>query len=419
MIAESLTAISEVISIAQKGADNLDNQDRKNLKNILGSPNSISKMAKGAFRMYPTIISASLVDDDNIFKIIKYLELQYGAFTLMSVGLDPTVVKGNTIGSHVNSVVGTESYDFNDTGHIEFVVDSEAELEPALKKVYEAGFDIYNFGVSTEAFKDDVSDDIEKYRKETGDKRRDSRAQNRIHDRYMNGKTPSGIGGATLDNKSGKSGTPTMIALKVFVEGHEHTINIGIKAVPHIVSNGELTAIFDYGLENSRRLHRVLQLTTGEISFFRDFILHMDRAKRDEKLYKKLGRHPWFKALEDRKGKSKFFSTISIAFKMMFGKGVNSPLPVCTIICTKEQMVSATGLNVRKVLFNTDKKITKILDRMMLLGIIIYDADAEAFTSHFSGLNEPMYYRMSELRSSTDDTLGETLKLMRDMLRKF
>ena len=87
---------------------------------------------------------------------------------------------------------------------------------------------------------------------------------------------------------------PTIIRAKFLVGEKDVEVPLAIKAFPHYIGKTEFEQLMDAAIEDRRILTRYIKLTTGEISFFKDFLFNMDRAKRDANLYKQFGRHPWY-----------------------------------------------------------------------------------------------------------------------------
>ena len=79
---------------------------------------------------------------------------------------------------------------------------------------------------------------------------------------------------------------PTVLHLKILVDGNENigkelSIVLAIKAVAHMVPSMDLrNALQDAIIENSFIL-KILRLTSGEISFIKDFVLNLKRIKKE------------------------------------------------------------------------------------------------------------------------------------------
>ena len=113
---------------------------------------------------------------------------------------------------------------------------------------------------------------------------------------------------------------PTMIELKLKLKGYESDfkIPIALKANPHFLRSDELAALFDSAIEDKRLLTRIVKLTSGEISFFKDFLFNIDRIKRDQKLYESFGQHPWYQQFMARKEKNRA-KRLGLILSSLFG----------------------------------------------------------------------------------------------------
>jgi len=99
-MAGAFSAILGAVSLASKATDNVD---ITSLARDLNNTKSITERARKSIFVYPVLFSSGMSDLDVDFKVSKFLELQYGIFTLLTVGLNPAVTNG-TIGDYLNSI---------------------------------------------------------------------------------------------------------------------------------------------------------------------------------------------------------------------------------------------------------------------------------------------------------------------------
>ena len=100
-----------------------------------------------------------------------------------------------------------------------------------------------------------------------------------------------GINGAVYDNDVKKANelVPTLLHIRIFpVDKSDSDANlqpidlvIGIKATIHPVSTEEMITNIARGIKNENKFFNFIRWTTGEISFFKDFVLSMNELKID------------------------------------------------------------------------------------------------------------------------------------------
>ena len=93
-------SILDLVGIASKAADNTD---ISSLANDLKNTQSISERARKSIFVYPVLFSSGMSDLDLDMDVTKFLEIQYGIFTMLTVGMNPTVEDGS-IHSYLNSI---------------------------------------------------------------------------------------------------------------------------------------------------------------------------------------------------------------------------------------------------------------------------------------------------------------------------
>ena len=93
-MAGAFSAILGAVSLASKATDNVD---ITSLARDLNNTKSITERARKSIFVYPVLFSSGMSDLETDFDVSKFLELQYGIFTMLTVGLNPAVSNG-TIG---------------------------------------------------------------------------------------------------------------------------------------------------------------------------------------------------------------------------------------------------------------------------------------------------------------------------------
>lgn len=430
-------------------------------KRLLGKVESIASMAKKSIMEYPVIVSYQLADSkDTVFKIVKTLELYYAQFTMMSAGLNP-VVQGRSVGAHLGRFAGedlkafaTENiggiilkdvYDISDIKNsinIPVNVSSNGKMELGYNITKASAEDLQKMEfLWNELIKNETVYKFVESKAKQGLEARDitSMGNEPVNvDNEINnfgasqpvGYNTTGTGDhidAAVPSKLVQdqfktflsSAHPTMVNITLYIGETNKSvcITLAVKAMPHFVGKEELDALFTAVFENQKKHFRWLQLKSGEISFFKDYILNMDRIAKDKKLYASLGRHPWYRRLLERKNKSIFQAILSILPVVKNFIIDKKTLPTCTLLVSATEM-AYSNLSFHYMLKN-GKHIKKIMDELMLLSLIVYDREAELIYFIFNGFTNPLIYRPEDLSSGkSSSTDSDYVKLMNQMLTK-
>lgn len=537
-----LDLASAVNKIAEIGDSNLTSTLSQ-----LNNTKSITERAKKALFIYPVLFSPGVTEIDLATKISKFLEIQYGIFTIMTVGLNPSVEDGN-ISNYLNSIA-TEGYEIDENikckiqnvnpDHVEiFYQDYQRENE-GIFDPYIAATEAYNpnyrhrkeaFGdyaekiAKADSAMDDMNkminstDDVDKNdfnsklsdfkdalndidhlnehqqkiysdfystasqfasgrvtqeeaqakaemnnAKSSGDKKRYEEAKKeydkiakeaRENDKFyretlkaikdkidktpivddLDGKNPLDISDETLTGRASiekydvikdlTKANPTMISLKVKIKGYDSdfVIPIGLKASPHFVNQEDLATLLDAAIEDKRVLTRIVRLTSGEISFFKDFLLGLDRIKRDQKLYARFGQHPWYQQFMQRK-EARGWKRLGIILSGLFSKlkGITSAtsnyLPTASLVLTTDELEKGAKMKYG-FLLKHEKILWDILIHLGLLCICIYNPELETCNFYFNGFKKPMLVPLSQMKSDKTDPNAELAKAFNTMLKR-
>ena len=420
-------------------------------KRLMGKVQSIASMAKKSIMEYPVIVSYQLADSkDTVYKIIKTLELYYAQFTMMSAGLNP-IVQGKSVGAHLGNFAGedwkyfaTENIggiilkDVCELSEIKATINIPVNVSHNGKKI---GFNIAKNSVEDIQAMETLWNELMK--NETVYKFVESKARQAmeaditslgsttfdgdpVYEDTTRGGDTKTIQGANVDSLMKESfkkflsaAHPTMVSISLYIgeTNREVKVSLAVKAMPHFVGKEELDALFTAVFENQKKHFRWLQLKSGEISFFKDFILNMDRIAKDKKLYASLGRHPWYRRLLEKKNRSIFqaiLSLIPVVKNMLVDK---KTLPTCSLLVSASE-IAYSNLSFHYMLKN-GKHIKKIMDELMLLSLIVFDVEADLVYFIFNGFNNPLIYRPEDLSSGKSNTSdADYVKLMNQMLTK-
>ena len=144
---------------------------------------------------------------------------------------------------------------------------------------------------------------------------------------------------------------------------------VGIKCIMHPVKTNDMVINMVNACRNDNKVFNFLRWTTGEISFFKDFLLNMEEIKTDVTAYR-TGSSPWWSALKRRKSLSRMKDS------MFIGKKI---LPNATIVISAEEVEfikSEYGFDLYNPIF-----FNKIMNSYFLLGFVIVDSSAQI--AHF------------------------------------
>jgi hypothetical protein len=446
-------------SVKKQGAEGTDKPTvTKTMNDVMFLANmkqrvlSISEKARKSVFVYPVIMSSSLQDVDSAIAISKYLEVQYGIFTLITAGINP--VPGSDAISQYLSVMSAEdghkttilndqdaekialeimenakesfreyipSKKYNGSPRLGKYIKGTEAIEPTGNTGNKYDSDLgkrvayyEQFGWDDPDAKSDSSEIIRrKYYEATNWQDPDAAIDSdpKIREAYKNYSGNSLAVRQTMntfaDGIEKYKANPTIINLKISlgIQGGDTMIPIAVKAQMHPVSTPDVRNLLELMLEGKGNLTssmplpslsvRFIRFLTGELKFFRDIILQMDIAQKNKDLYTVLGKHPWYQRLMQRKAFAKL-PVLNPIFKKIGIPGFDELPPTASLICSKEDLVIGTKLNYSTFLKN-DKLITTMLDSLYLMCLGIYDAETDKVAFYFAGYKDPFVYTVKEL----------------------
>lgn len=151
---------------------------------------------------------------------------------------------------------------------------------------------------------------------------------------------------------------------------------IGVKATVHPISSESMVENIARGIKKDRKFFNFVKFTSGEISFFKDFVFTIRDIKAEVK--SKHSDSKWWSALLRRKNRSKF----NFLEKFTDSK-ISSVLPNASIIVTIDEV------DVIKNKYNIDllkvKTAQELMNTYYLLGFAILDPATETIRTLFDG----------------------------------
>lgn len=169
-----------------------------------------------------------------------------------------------------------------------------------------------------------------------------------------------------MDVKKSNDMQPYMLELKLLASKGDSSFSewinytIGVKTWMHAADTDKLTAAIVYTLQNRDPIFNFIRWTTGEISFFKDLILHLDDINFD------------VASKTDKTGK--FIATCRKMKKQYLKAGtfgVNRMAPMATFVIsssTYHDIKNRYGFDLKNMTF-----AKKIMDELFLMSLVIVD----------------------------------------------
>ena len=372
--------------------------------------NSITKMAKSAIFSYPVLISEGVVgsDEDLMYAICSYLETQYAGFTLIAMGLNP-IFTGTDPKSHISTFYSEETDSLIPDNNSRF----DAIISMGKRGIIKiTPNDLKVYRNSLEANSPPVVN-----RNNNNTYNNDNSVINKNNIENTNNTITSKLG--KLEEKV-RNSDPTIIHVTLKMAENKHTVEfpVAIKAMPRFITSQESTTIFSY-LRDDKPIVRFIRLFSGEIGLFKDIILQLERAKNDKDLYAKLGRHPWFRALIQRRNKRRVNGLVQMipAINEYINGTSTDILPICSLCVTKDEIENGFS----NLWANIKKYDDNIMDKLMLLCLVVVDTTVNTVEFDFYGLKNNQIIRASSLikENGVDKDKGKDMeKLIQSLIYK-
>lgn len=455
----ALTELFDLVSLGKKvGKDLAKNpDDYKAVSSLFTKAKSISAQASKYVMEYPVATSTTITDYKTALSIAKQIEFDCARFIILASGLNPVVRQGagDTIEAHISNLVSSyESYSGLKVAIAPATEEDIRNGEEYMLKYYNTKEyrTIKNSSpYSNEAFKNTVHPAIMANTENTVGTTfeeyvlvideflnnaisANSGSRNKLPIEDIIGLPPSSnpadpeyakavayydnafetmvsatVTRTELDsnlNRLGKTG-PTIINLRLFImdangADREVTFPLAIKASLQYVDAIDIQSMLRQVNTPGKKLFEFIKLTTGQTSFFKDFILALDSAKGDVERERTIGATPFFRRLMSNKSRYRFKTVANVipGLKNFVTKKKQSDLPMCTIVIDESEL-RPIGLRLTECLKNRAKYIDPILDTYMLLGFGIVDADNGVVYFFYAGESRYITANISELGNSS------------------
>lgn len=189
------------------------------------------------------------------------------------------------------------------------------------------------------------------------------------------------------------------------INGEQEFVNymtfiVGVKAVLHPIDSDDMTSNIIRTLTNSSNVFNFIRWTTGEISFFKDFLFNVKNIRDDIKGRSGSG-NPYFAALKRAKNAGVSVSKL----------GVHKMIPNATVIITDSECeyLKSRGYDL------TNPKIAKLLiSKLFLMTFVILDEASRTISILYDGSDDFQVYSIESLEK---DVAMSSSKLSKEIGR--
>lgn len=178
------------------------------------------------------------------------------------------------------------------------------------------------------------------------------------------------------------------------------TFIVGVKAVLHPIDSDDMTTNIIRTLTNSSNVFNFVRWTTGEISFFKDFLFNVKNIRDDVRGRSNSG-NPYFSALRRAKNAGVSISNL----------GVHKMIPNATVIITDSECeyLKSRGYDL------SNPKIAKILiNKLFLMTFVILDEASRTISILYDGSDDFQVYSIESLEK---DVAMSSSKLSKEIGR--
>ena len=206
------------------------------------------------------------------------------------------------------------------------------------------------------------------------------------------------------DVKKANELIPTTMHLKTYFKtenGEMQAVDymIGVKAVVHPVKSESVVENLVRGTKRGKFFANAMKLTTGEISFFKDFVFAINRTKDDIKI--KYKDNKWWNSLIRRKTYGKLAQLFNSS---------KAVVPNTTIVITMdeaEKIKLEYGIDLLK-----SRYVNDLMNQYFLLGFVIVDSSIEVAHFMFDGQQSFQQYSFAALERENGNSAKEVKNIM-------
>ena len=211
---------------------------------------------------------------------------------------------------------------------------------------------------------------------------------------------------------------PTIVNVDFFlIDSHggqtKVSVPLAIKSNLQFVNSADMIDLMAKTKTPGYLFNKLIRLTTGELNFFKDFILGLDEAKKDVDREKTIGHTPFYRRLLSNKSRfrKKNIGESINSLKGIVAKKNQKDLPMFTLIVDEQEITHASGIRFSYMLKDRTKFIDYFLDTYMLLGVGVVDKDSDVIHFFYSGEEGHTTVKISELANKSGSSGGVSSSL--------
>lgn len=211
-----------------------------------------------------------------------------------------------------------------------------------------------------------------------------------------------------IDSKKANELVPTLLTLNTYFKDNDGKLQqveylIGIKCVTHRIDSESMSRNLSSVIKSGKGFLNLIKMTTGEISFVKDFLFAVNRTK--DEIKSSVTDNRWWTLLKRKKRMSKISAK--------FGKNVPPTTTIVVSMDTVEKIKIDYDIDIMK-LSNTKK----IVNDLLLLGICILDSSVNTAYIYFDsnpGYEEYTYTQLERENKNSKKELANVLQLLSKM----
>lgn len=205
------------------------------------------------------------------------------------------------------------------------------------------------------------------------------------------------------DVKKANELAPTLMHLKTYFKNNEGSLFgidyvIGIKTIMHNITSESMINNILSTVKRGKGFFNLVRLTTGEISFFKDFLFAVNKNKDDIK--KKFSKDDAWAATLTRKKEGKIY---------------NGYIPNASLVLSIDEVEILR--NEHNVDVMNEKMANLLIDRLYLLSLVIVDPSIEVAYFKFDGEKSFQKYSFTALERENSNATREVKNIMQVMSR--
>lgn len=397
IFSDVLEAISILKSTLLDANDNFDAENKFKINKFNNKSRSISRRAKDAICYFPVLTSRS-ISYEEVTMINKVLERQFTTYLRVAIGLDDELEEGISKKEfisrfHVNldKQIGSVNLlnsvlDGLKESNVPYTVAKDQFVSPMLESHLQSiRSSLLRTVPNFSPLKEDALAPIGRVltenakRKQKNDRSEPAGRQgNEIgfgekedkQTRYYRSNS------TLLDNdvKKANEVIPTTLNIELRVKGSDSPTNIlmGVKTITHPIDSEEMIFNIASAIREKRIFFRTIQWTTGEIKFFKDFVLSMDTIRKNVEQTR--NKNNWWRSLR----------RLSLSSKYKRYVNRDDIIPNTSIVLSMDEVEYITnsyGINLLK----DTKSVIKLIEHYHLLSFAIVDSSSELAYFLFDG----------------------------------